>query len=81
VKVDSLMYYNMSEFHFIILISQFMRAIFRAAHNFWEPLYMLFFNFFKYNMRPTSISNLDVITNYDDTKKHSMLKCEYLNTS
>jgi hypothetical protein len=39
VKVDSLMYYNMSKFHFIILISQFMRAVFRAAHNFWEPLY------------------------------------------
>jgi hypothetical protein len=38
VKVDSLMYYNMSKFHFIILISQFMRAVFRAAHNFWEPL-------------------------------------------
>jgi hypothetical protein len=27
VKVDSLMYYNMSKFHFIILISQFMRAV------------------------------------------------------
>jgi hypothetical protein len=36
VKVDSLMYYNMSKFHFIILISQLMRAIFRAAHNFCE---------------------------------------------
>jgi hypothetical protein len=41
VKVESLMYYSMSKFHFITLISQFMRAIFRAAHNFWEPLYMV----------------------------------------
>jgi hypothetical protein len=40
VKVDSLMYYNMSKFQFIILISQFMRAIFRAAHNFCEQVYI-----------------------------------------
>jgi hypothetical protein len=38
VKVDSLMYYNISKIYFIILISQLMRAIFRAAHNFCEPL-------------------------------------------
>jgi hypothetical protein len=38
VKEDSLMYYNMSKFHFIILISQLMRAIFRAAHSFCEPV-------------------------------------------
>jgi hypothetical protein len=40
VKVDSLMYYNMSKFHFIILISQFMRAIFKAVHNFCEQVYI-----------------------------------------
>jgi len=49
----------MSKFHFMILISQFLRAIFRVANYFWESLYTSFYKlFFSYMLYNSKWSNI-----------------------